>query len=186
MKTKKMILTGAAAFVAAGVLGLAPINAADEPTTDGSGTTDVTYSNMNGADGDSGVWMVTFPSAIQFQDGDESKDLPLELLGAKGYTLDELGDDLEVQVSASSKNGYAMYLNGTDSQNKELYTVTYKGTSVTTNSDKNSGLTEVAKLTKTAPKDKGVATLTGTKPTVKGDYSDVITYSLTHTGSDLK
>lgn len=181
MKTKKFLLTGAAAFVAAAAFGM-PVSAA-ENTEEGSTT--VTYTNNSSINGDSGVWGVVVPTAYSFTDTNLTSTGTVELIGINGYTLAELNDSLAVQVKAKSENAYKVV----DSASNEIeYNVAYGTTVVdkTTAVDGDSFTTDaVTELTKAAPKTSTTATLSK-KGTVKGTYTDKITYKVSHTGDELK
>lgn len=182
MKTKKFLLTGAAAFVAAAAFGM-PVSAAENaPAPD---STTVTYTNNSSINGDSGVWGVVVPTAYSFTDADLTSTGVVELIGINGYTLAELNDSLAVQVKAKSENAYKVV----DSASNEIeYNVAYGTTVVdkTTAVDGDSFTTDaVTELTKAAPKTSTTATLSK-KGTVKGNYTDKITYKVSHTGDELK
>lgn len=191
METKKLLLTGAAAFVAAGALAAAPVHA-EEIADSATGKTVVTYNNLNGDISDSGVWMVTFPASIEFTD-EKLKDvqLPLELIGHNGYTLADLNPNLIVHVKAKSEHGYKLYLDDDAAEASVEYSVTY-GTITT---DKDTNQTNPVKVADLSPVDDpdtnkttkviGLATM-GEKPTTKGMYKDTITYSISHEGAELK
>lgn len=184
MNAKKLLLSGTAAFLAAGAFSIGGVHAAETA----SGTTDVTYNNQEFVPGDSGVWGVVVPTAYTFTDGDETKTGKIELVGINSYKLDDFSDELKVQVSAKSTNGYQM--TGATSGNTQTadYSVTYpKSGSMTADVTTNSGTgsVQVAELSKATPAVTATATLTN-KPTVKDAYSDVITYELAHTGQELK
>ena len=175
MNTKKILLSGTATFLAIGGLALSRVNAAEVPDA-GTGDTNVTYTNLNGAEGDSGLWMVTFPSAIQFTDTTTTQALPLELIGMNGYTLDQLNPDLKVNVYAESANAYLLKNTDTTISETAEYSVTYPTASTKV---------KVATLDpKTHTKEAATGTLTK-KATVKGTYTDTITYTLTHEGNEL-
>lgn len=181
MKTKKFLLTGAAAFVAAAAFGM-PVSAAENaPAPD---STTVTYTNNSSIDGDSGVWGVVVPTAYSFTDANLTSTGTVELIGINGYTLNELNDSLAVQVKAKSDNNYDVV----DGANSIAYSVTYGTNTVdkTTAVDGDSFTTDaVTELTKAAPKTSTTATLSQ-KGTVKGNYTDKITYKVSHTGDELK
>ncbi|WP_416325235.1 hypothetical protein [[Eubacterium] hominis] len=181
MKTKKFLLTGAVAFVAAAAFGM-PVSAAENaPAPD---STTVTYTNNSSIDGDSGVWGVVVPTAYSFTDANLTSTGVVELIGINGYTLDELNDSLAVQVKAKSEHSYDVV----DGANTIAYSVKYGTNTVdkTTAVDADSFTTDaVTELTKAAPKTSTTATLSQ-KGTVKGNYTDKITYKVSHTGDELK
>ena len=181
MKTKKLFLS-AAAIATAATFGTMAVNATENSDT---GETTVTYTNNTTINGDSGLWGVTVPTAYSFSDANLTSTGKVELVGINGYTLDELNDGLTVHIAAKTSNNYKVI--DTKSKEEIAYTVNYGATTLTANGvgSDDKAYMSATDLTKVAPSVITTATLSK-KGTIKGTYTDKVTYYITHTGDELK
>lgn len=184
---KKMFLTGAAAFIAAGAMAVAPVSAA---TTDGSqGNTDVTYTNTDAVSPD-GVYGLIIPASMAFEASDAHPTMDIELVGVNGYVLGDLSESMLVTLKAKSQNDMDLISGTTKVEYSMEFSKAANAADTTLGKgDTTTDAKEVAKLSPKAGENKTTATGTLVKPgdaTVKGTYSDIITFSFTDNGTILK
>lgn len=166
-----MTITGA---VAVAMIGLVPVNAAEEV----QGNTTVTYNNQNLIEG--AEWAVAIPTAVTFSDTKKEGDFSIELVGNNNYNIEEFNSNFNVKVKAKSTNGYK--LKNVDITSEAEYQVKYDAhkeqaeviLGVTTGTESQ----DVGTLDKANAKRKGTATLTK-KAAKKGSYTDTVTFTVT-------
>ena len=184
---KKLILSGAAAFVAAGALAVAPVSAA---TVNGnSGDTTITYTN-NDVVSKNGVYGFVIPASMTFDSSTATPSMDIEMVGVNGYVLTDFNAGLEVTMEAKSAND--MKLIDAVSNKEVAYTLAFTGhagadMTLDTAAGSKANPKEVAKYTPAKPKANVKGALVDPEnATVKGTYSDVVTFSWTDNGTILK
>ena len=185
---KKVFLSAAAAFVAAGALAVAPISAA---TTEGSDkNTTVTYTNVD-AVSPNGLYGIVIPATMSFGTSTDTPTMDIEMIGVNGYTLTDFSDVLRVDLKAQSANDMVL-VSSKDSTKKVAYEMAFgasESTAMTLNTASGSKATAVAVAKFSVAKPK--VTVTGSlvdpgNATIKDTYSDVVTFSWADNGTILK
>lgn len=165
MKAKKLLVS----VLTAGMVITATtgnVMAADQ-----TGITSVTYDNRNNVpdpeNPDTPQWAVTIPSAVTFTDDNKIIDASVELMAKNGGSL----PITDVTVTVASANNYKLKNGGDELGYKLIY-------ADTTMTDVN---TEAAKLKESNTKQEGKAVLGGDMASVRGSYTDTLTYTISHT-----
>lgn len=187
---KKMFLTGAAAFIAAGTMAVAPVSAA--VTSGSDGNTDVTYTNTE-AVSPNGVYGLVIPATMAFTSSTDAPTMDIELVGVNGYVLNDFNDALRVTLKASSANDMKL-ISAKDATKEVAYTMTFSATetaekTIATADGTKTTPAEVATFSTATGKSKSTVTGHLVDPenaTVKDTYSDVVTFSFTDNGTILK
>ncbi|GAA0705375.1 hypothetical protein GCM10008904_13150 [Paraclostridium ghonii] len=167
---KKML-----SLVAAGAITITAMSGgvASAAGVEGSKDVNVTYNNQNSiTDPDnpgSPEWQVAIPSGINFTDTKKTVDTSIELQNPDGSTYS--GDELEVNVSVASENGYKL----TKGSSSVGYTLSYGSKTM----NKDSGVKEqISTLTETSTKEAGQARLSDDVATELGNHIDKLTYTV--------
>lgn len=180
LKSKSLATLALAGMMTVGgaMAGAAPVHAA----APSNGTTPVVYDNRNIIPDGNGQYGMIIPTAISFTDDNKTADASVEITGINGYNLDTDWTALDVTASVKSANSYTL----TGPGDPVAYTV-----KMANNGSVFSGAAE-QEITKhfgvggeTVKKEAGTATLTG-KATVKGQYTDTLTYSFVENTNTLK
>ena len=176
MNTKKVVALGLASALTFLGSGVGTVSAATN-----SGATEVTYINQNHVDG--ADWAVLIPANVTFTDQKmKGFDFSLTLVGFNGSEIKDFNDQFSVNVSAKSKNGFKLAREGGNEQVE--YQVTYPKLGAEKSDlvlDSKIGANKdavIGKLTKNDIKLEGATDLLK-KGTVKGQYKDTVTFTMT-------
>lgn len=119
-----------------------------------------------------GNYSIKMPKAIEFTEKQRTLPIDLKLCNLNGS--DYTGGDISIESKVSSKNGFKLKL--TDGSDELEYLLTYGEVIV----KQQSGEQVIGKLTKSDSILKGIVTLPETsQASTSGEYSDVITYTIT-------